>query len=126
MRSVTEQMEEIFRNYPDKVNEIVDDVSLKVAKDTADRLKNTSPRRKGRGGKYARGWSVRRDPDSAHGHVVYNREPQFTHLLEYGHVVRNKFGTYGRARAIRHIEPAEEAGQMQYELQLRVRIKGML
>lgn len=123
MRSVTEQMDAIFRNYPDKVNAIVDDVSLKAAKDTADRLKNTSPRRKG---KYARGWSVRRSPDSAHGHVVYNRVYQLTHLLEYGHIVRNKFGTYGRARARRHIEPAEEAGKMQYELQLRARIRGML
>lgn len=119
MRSVTEQMDAIFRDFPNEINNIVDEESERAAKETADRLKSTSPRNKG---KYARGWKVARDPDSLHGHVVYNTEYQLTHLLEHGHLAKNQYGTYGRVPGIEHIKPAEEAGKMQYELKVRVRI----
>ena len=38
--------------------------------------------------------------------VVYNKKmPGLTHLLENGHVIRNKKGTYGRVAARKHIAP---------------------
>ena len=44
--------------------------------------------------------------------VVYSEKHyRLTHLLENGHVIRNKYGTYGRASAIKHIAPAAEAAE---------------
>jgi hypothetical protein len=41
--------------------------------------------------------------------VVYNRTmPGLTHLLENGHVIRNKKGDYGRTSGKKHIKPVEE------------------
>lgn len=81
---------------------------------TAKDLKVSSPKRKaGKGkGKYARGWKVKKMYDAGLvSYVVYNgNNPGLTHTLEHGHVVKNQFGTYGRAKAIPHIEPAAEEG----------------
>ena len=41
--------------------------------------------------------------------IVHNRtDYQLTHLLENGHVIRNKKGEYGRTRPIKHIAPVAE------------------
>ena len=46
---------------------------------------------------------------SGKGAIVYNAtDPGRAHLLEYGHVIKNKKGQYGRAPAHPHIKPAEE------------------
>ena len=67
-------------------------------------MKNTSPVKSG---SYAKGWGVKRLGDMDI--VVHNRtDYQLTHLLENGHVIRNKKGTYGRTHGIKHIQPVEE------------------
>lgn len=78
-----------------------------VANEAANKLKNTSPKKTG---KYARAWKVKTEKGSANIDkvVVYNKRYQLTHLLENGHVVRNKKGTYGRAPAQPHIAPVNE------------------
>ena len=41
--------------------------------------------------------------------VVHNKtDYQLTHLLENGHVIRNKKGDWGRTRPIKHIAPVEQ------------------
>lgn len=102
--SVAAQMEELL----DEINRDVEDSAKKnmstVAKESAQKLKNTSPRRSG---SYAKGWSVKKQGDMDV--VVHNRaDYQLTHLLENGHVIRNKKGTYGRINGIKHIAPVEE------------------
>ena len=104
--SVTAQMTELL----DEVNKDVENSAKtniqRVAKESVQKLKNTSPVRPG-GGSYARGWGVKRQGDMDV--IVHNRtDYQLTHLLENGHVIRNKKGTYGRARGIKHIAPVEE------------------
>lgn len=102
--SVTAQMTELL----DEVNKDIE-MSAKtniqtVAKESAQKLRNTSPVKSG---SYAKGWSVKRMGDMDV--VVHNRtDYQLTHLLENGHVIRNKKGTYGRAPGIKHIAPVEE------------------
>lgn len=79
-----------------------------VAKEAASKLKNTSPKKTG---KYARGWTVKKDKGTAgiETYIVHNKTNyQLTHLLERGHVIRNKKGTYGRTSPQIHIAPVEE------------------
>lgn len=102
--SVSIQMKELL----DEVNKDVQDAAKKsinaVSKEAVQKLKNTSPRKTG---SYSKGWSVKKlgEMDA----VVYNRtDAPLTHLLENGHAIVNKKGTYGRTHGIKHIAPVEE------------------
>ena len=102
--SVTAQMNELL----DQVNKEVEESAKKnikaVAKESVAKLKNTSPMKTG---SYAKGWGTKKKGDMDV--VVHNRtDYQLTHLLENGHVIRNKKGTYGRTHGIKHIAPVEE------------------
>ena len=102
--SVTAQMTELL----DEVNKDIEQSAKTniqtVAKESVQKLKNTSPVKSG---SYAKGWGVKRMGDMDV--VVHNRtDYQLTHLLENGHVIRNKKGTYGRTHGIKHIKPVEE------------------
>ena len=102
--SVTAQMKELM----DEVNKDVERSAKtniqRVAKESVQKLKNTSPRKTG---SYASGWGTKKQGEMDV--VVHNRtDYQLTHLLENGHVIRNKKGTYGRAPGIKHIAPVEE------------------
>ena len=102
--SVAAQMEELL----DEINRDVEESAKKnmstVAKESVQKLRNTSPRQSG---SYAKGWSVKKQGDMDV--IVHNKtDYQLTHLLENGHVVRNKKGTYGRTNGIKHIAPVED------------------
>lgn len=80
----------------------------KVAKEAANKLKNSSPKKTG---KYAKSWRVRTDRGSGgiDTVTVHNKDHyQLTHLLENGHVVKNKKGTYGRTSPQKHIGPVND------------------
>lgn len=102
--SVAVQMKEVL----DEVNKEVEQSAKKniqsVAKESVQMLKNTSPRKTG---SYAKGWAVKKNGDMDV--TVHNRtDYQLTHLLENGHIIRNKKGTYGRTSGTKHIKPVEE------------------
>lgn len=102
--SVTAQMKELLDEVDKEVQTSVRKNIGSVSKESAQKLRNTSP---SKSGDYARGWSVKKQGDMDA--VVYNRTmPGLAHLLENGHVVKNKKGTYGRAPAHKHIKPIEE------------------
>ena len=102
-KSVAIQMREILDEFNEKVNDVLEKSADTVADEAVSRLQNTSPRRSGA---YASGWTVKKE--SAKEIIVHNSDHyQLTHLLENGHVVRNKKGTYGRAPAHKHIKPVE-------------------
>lgn len=110
-KSVSVQMEKILADYSKSVALETDEVFEKVSSECVQKLKDTSPKRAKRGGKYARSWTVKRerkrgdiDTFTVHNAKYY----QLTHLLENGHVIRNAKGEYGRTRAIPHIAPVEE------------------
>ena len=110
--SVEIQMRKILEEYDERVQEVADKAAEEAAKQAARTLKSTSPKRPGHG-KYARTWTAKRE---GKGWIVHNsKHYQLTHLLENGHVVRNKCGTYGRAPAIKHIEPVEQSGIQDFE-----------
>lgn len=106
----------ILDEYIELTDDAVEKSAKKTARDTVQTLRNTSPRRAGGGG-YASGWTTKK---KGLGTVVYNKtDYQLTHLLEKGHVIRNKYGTYGRAPAQVHIAPAEEKGSREFEENIR-------
>ena len=112
--------------YGDQVKNVWDVSVSRVSREAVQRLRNTSPKKTG---SYARGWSLKRVKSRGSGVtdiIVHNRtDYQLTHLLENGHVIRNKKGTYGRTHPIKHIAPAEEAGIQRFELGVRARLKGL-
>ncbi len=111
--SVAIQLADILDGVSKDVKGVYETDSMKVAKETVQKLKNTSPKGSPHKRKCAEGWKVsKRDRGDL---VVHNATNyQLTHLLENGHVIKNKKGTYGRTHGIKHIAPAEEwaAGEL--------------
>ena len=105
--SIAVQMKEILDEYSVEVKRATNNSMDVVAKQAVSKLKNTSPKKSG---DYARGWKLSRERGSGgiNTVTVHNRVYQLTHLLENGHIVRNKKGTYGRFNGIKHIAPVEE------------------
>lgn len=105
--SVALQMADILEGVSKNVKDVLETDSTQVAKETVSMLKNTSPKGSPHKRRYAEGWKVSKQ---GRGDLVVHNPSnyQLTHLLENGHVVRNKKGTYGRTHPIKHIEPAEE------------------
>ena len=101
---VTAQMTELLDEVNKEIEQSAKTNIQLVARESVVKLKNTSPVKSG---SYAKGWGVKKQGDMDV--VVHNRtDYQLTHLLENGHVIRNKKGTYGRAPGIKHIKPVEE------------------
>ena len=110
-KSVSVQMKQILDEFSDKVNDVLEESADKVSKESVEKLHNTSPQRTGA---YASGWTVKKE--SAKSVIVHNSDHyQLTHLLENGHVIRNKKGTYGRAPAHKHIRPVETWANREFQ-----------
>lgn len=106
--SVSAQLGQILDEYDVKLKRATNNSMDVVAKEAVSKLKNTSPKKTG---DYARGWGVHRERGSGGINTVTVRNKtdyQLTHLLENGHVIRNKKGEYGRTNGIKHIAPVEE------------------
>lgn len=119
--SVTVQMKELLDEFNKELKEVVDDALADVPNATAQLLRNTSPKGSPHLRRYAEGWTTKKGQGEV---IVYNKTNwQLTHLLEDGHVVVNKYGTYGRTRAIKHIEPAEEQAAEDFHTRISRGIK---
>ena len=108
--SISVQLNRILEEYSDEVKDVVRKDTGASARETARTLKGSSPKKTG---DYASGWSSKQIDDTTA--VTYNRKmPGLTHLLEKGHVVRNKKGYFGRAAARPHIAPAADKGETDF------------
>ena len=115
-QSIERQMAALLDEYEKLADDVVEKSSKKAARDAAQKLRNVSPKRPG-GGEYASSWSFRK---YGKGYVTYNKKHyQLTHLLENGHVIRNKYGEYGRAPAHVHIAPVEAEYIQEYIANVR-------
>lgn len=105
---ITEQITEIFDEYSRDMKRKVNNSVDKVGKESVNQLKANSPKKTG---DYAKGWRLKRERGrkGINDVTIHNAtDYHLTHLLENGHVIRNKKGTYGRAPAHKHIKPVEE------------------
>ena len=102
------QMDRILDEYSERVQNVSRVAVQRVGRESVKKLRNVSPKRTG---SYARGWRLKTLKISGNvtDVVVHNAtDYSLTHLLEKGHVIRNKKGTFGRAPAHPHIKPVEE------------------
>ena len=117
-KSVALQMEQILDDYSEEVKKATNNAIDTTSKESVQKLKNTSPKKSG---KYARGWRVKKDRTRSgiETVTVHNKtDYQLTHLLENGHVIRNKKGEYGRTNGIKHIAPVEEWASSELPLEI--------
>lgn len=98
------QLKGILNEYEERVQDVTDKAITKTAREAVQQLKNTSPKRTG---DYAKGWSVKKVGRLTQ--TIYNKTDwQLTHLLNNGHIVRNKYGEYGRVNGDNHIGKVEQ------------------
>ncbi len=100
--------------YADVTTEQVKKAVRKAGNTVRREIQENAPKNTG---DYAKSWAVKKVRESSHTLelVVYSKNRyQLTHLLEFGHCLRNG----GRTRAIPHIAPAEEKGIEQLEKQI--------
>ena len=107
--TVSEQMTKILDDYKDEVRDVTNSSINRVSKESVQKLRNGSPEKTG---DYSKGWRTKKVAKNSSGIddvVVHNAtDYQLTHLLENGHIVRNKYGTYGRTNGDHHIRNAEQ------------------
>lgn len=66
-----------------------------------------------RTGRYRKGWTLKKQGDN---YIVWNKtDYQLTHLLEFGHVLRNG----GRSKAFKHIKDVDDMVDEEYEAVVR-------
>lgn len=129
VKAITIPVTRILEEYNAEVARQAQKVSKDVARDVANELKASSPRKAGNGGAYASGWAVKAEKGSVTrggSATVYNAKmPGLTHLLEKGHVVLNQHGAPRRAGAKRrvegtpHIAPAAARGEDEFVRRMR-------
>lgn len=107
---------EYLHEFTDEVSEGLEEAKEKVAKETVQTLKKTSPKRYG---KYAKSWRVKKVGKAQ---IIHVASPHYrlAHLLEKGHAKRGGGRVPGRA----HIAPAEEQAIKKFEDEIEKVIKG--
>lgn len=114
---------EMLSEYQVEVTKKIDESSKAVANQGAKKLKETSPKTS-KGGNYAKSWKAEKTSGKNVGedpaYTIYNKNHyRLTHLLEHGHATPNG----GRTRAIKHIQPVEQAVIKDYENAVEEAIK---
>lgn len=114
---ITEVIVKELSDYSKEIEEEVNNTAEETSKELVKDLKKTSPRRKKNGGKYAKGWTKRKE---GNGYRIYNKKYQLTHLLEHGHAKANG----GRVEGIPHIGPAEKKANKKFLDEIEKVIRG--
>lgn len=93
-----------LKDYRNEIKEIIDVEVRETAKETAEELRQTAPKRTG---DYANSWTYKTDKTGSA--TVYARAPYYrlTHLLEHGHLNRDGTRTPGKE----HIGPARDRAE---------------
>lgn len=102
---------EVLREYSEELVKAYNALAKTEAEQVVKDLQKNSPKKSG---DYAKGWTYEKTGTDAFGvesYVVFNSDkPGLTHVLEYGHPVRNRADgpVLGRAEKHPHIGPAEK------------------
>lgn len=104
MSSFEIQIKKAISRYTKEVESKINDAIDDIAAESLKRIKETSPKRTR---KYSKSWraEVKRESGSASFRIYNAKHWQLTHLLENGHLTRNK-NRYVSAKP--HIAPVQE------------------
>ena len=115
MNDIGTEIAKILDDYSDKAARVIEQAERTAAQTAVRELKAKAPRDRGKTG-YDRSFATKKTGSGrATEYTVYSKVPGMTHLLENGHMVRNQYGTYGRASGQKHWAPAERIGIEKYE-----------
>ncbi len=106
-----------LQEFSDEKTKEIKNIITDKSKELAKNIKRDSPRRAKNGGKYAKGWTAKKDYENNLNiqYTIYNKkEPSLTHLLENGHAKRNG----GRVEGIPHIAPNCEAIEKEIDAEI--------
>lgn len=105
----TVAVSDIIQEYSDEVVKAMPDAVKKAAKEGVKALKSAAASAVG-GTTYKNSFKSKATQTSSDltEYTIYSSRYQVAHLLEHGHVVRNKYGVYGVAPAHPHWATAEE------------------
>lgn len=115
-------VKDILSQYGEVAIEATKEAVAEVAKESAKKLKSSSPR--GRTGKYAKGWTSNVETGRVSASAtVYGKSGtyQLAHLLEHGHAKRGG----GRTTPIQHIEPVEQWAVEEALQRITQKLEGM-
>ena len=102
-------------SWNEEVTENVKRATDEIGEELKQEISSKSP--VGRRGKYSKLWKLKKiSRGEKYSIAVYSTEAGLTHLLEYGHAIRNGTGrTYGKTKAQPHILSTREAAANKLE-----------
>lgn len=120
-KNFSQQMKSLLGGYSDRLCKAVGEVIVEAAEISANKLQQTSPKRKKKGGAYAKSWtSDVEEGRTFRSATVYNKNHyQLSHLLENGHATRNG----GRTNPRVHIAPVEAEAVTYVEHMIKQKIE---
>lgn len=114
----------LLTEYSDEIADAIKEDCKQVAKETADELRQTSPKRTGI---YASGWKAKiafENRETIRIAVHNSKKPQITQLLEFGHITKNGTGRkYENTPEHPHILAAEQHAREKLEQKAKVTMK---
>ena len=113
-------MRDILQDYSVEVAKAAEEAVTEVSKEATKKLRQTSPKRKGR---YAKGWTGKVEKTATTVEAtVYGKTGtyQLAHLLEHGHARR---GGGRNVDGIVHIKPVEEWAISEVEKRIREKVE---
>ena len=116
---VADQISKELNKYSEELQHKIEKVSNQIATETVKRLKETSPRGKGRK-HYADGWKKKKVAERRRvGYISYNAtKPGLTYLLNNGHDIIAGGRTVGRVEGDNHIGKANDWAAAEFERRL--------
>ena len=123
---LADAIEEILEEYNKNIKQGIEAASLESAKECKRLLKEKSPKQQG---KYGKSWAIMSKPGIAGEptkYLVHNKKHyRLTHLLEFGHAVKDSKGNIvGRAAPRPHIKKARDETAEHYVERIEAVIHG--
>ena len=125
--ALCDAVQDIVKEYSDELVAKIPDIVKGAAKTTVKALKKNAESIGGT--KYRGSFKSKKASALLLGettYTVYSTQYRLTHLLEHGHVIRNRAGgpVYGMTRAFPHWKPAEQEGIDEIDEKIREAIEG--
>ena len=127
--SLAKTIQNELQNLGIEVDDETQAVFDEVGKEAVKKLQATSPvnEKSPQKGRYAKGWAYekgKRYRGKAVGVVRNKKDPQLTHLLEYGHPIVRNGEVVGNAQPQEHIRPVAEWCADEIETRLTKKLGG--